>query len=158
VDRQKFDELQAANAQRRSGNGGQGSSTASPMDVDQQDASDDEGTPSLLDEETGKPAGSAGARLIQWLETNGADSRKLALREYAPEVRGVHSDKVLVPGERILVIPKKCLITVEMGKITDIGQKLLQHNLEFVAPKHIFLMMFLLTDMERVRTALYTCV
>jgi hypothetical protein len=135
VDRQKFEELQAA---------------YQPGEASD-DASDGEGTPSLLDGETGRPAGSTGARLIQWLDANGADSRKLSLREYAPEVRGVHSDKVLVPGERILVIPKKCLITVEMGKMTEIGQKLLQHNLEFVAPKHIFLMMWLLTDMERVR-------
>lgn len=91
-----------------------------------------------------------GEELVKWLEQNGADSHKLMLCEYAPEVRGVHSHKVLVPGERILVIPKSCLITVEMGKMTDIGQKLLAHNLEFVAPKHIFLMMFLLTDMEKV--------
>lgn len=92
-----------------------------------------------------------GRELIQWLEASGADTKKLALQEYAPEVRGVHSRKVLVPGERILVIPKKCLITVEMGKNTEIGQKLLAHNIDFVAPKHIFLMMFLLTDMENVR-------
>jgi len=92
-----------------------------------------------------------GRELIQWLEASGADTKKLALQEYAPEVRGVHSRKVLVPGERILVIPKQCLITVEMGKNTEIGQKLLAHNIDFVAPKHIFLMMFLLTDMEHVR-------
>lgn len=90
-----------------------------------------------------------GRELVDWLEHNGAETKKLMLREYAPEVRGVHSRKVLVPGERILVIPKRCLITVEMGKQTDIGQKLLAHNIEFVAPKHIFLMMFLLTDMEQ---------
>lgn len=91
-----------------------------------------------------------GEELIQWLETSGAETKKLQLQQYAPEVRGVHSQKVLVPGERILVIPKKCLITVEMGKRTEIGQKLLARNLDFVAPKHIFLMMFLLTDMENV--------
>lgn len=98
------------------------------------------------------PAGDAvGPELIQWLEANGAETKKLALQEYAPEVRGVHSRKVLVPGERILVVPKKCLITVEMGKATEIGQKLLARNIDFVAPKHIFLMMFLLTDLENVR-------
>eukprot|EP00644_Phytophthora_capsici_P009387 jgi/Phyca11/526814/estExt2_fgenesh1_pm.C_PHYCAscaffold_130074 len=72
-----------------------------------------------------------GPELIHWLESNGADTKKLSLQEYAPEVRGVHSKKVLVPGERILVIPKKCLITVEMGKQTDIGRKLLARNVDF---------------------------
>lgn len=96
-----------------------------------------------------------GEELVQWLESCGADSKKLLLQQYAPEVRGVHSKKVLVPGERILAIPKRCLITVEMGKRTEIGQKLLARNLDFVAPKHIFLMMFLLTDMEDVRVCLY---
>lgn len=109
-------------------------------------------------EEAAAPAVAAddavGRELIQWLEASGADTKKLALQEYAPEVRGVHSRKVLVPGERILVIPKQCLITVEMGKATEIGQKLLAHNIDFVAPKHIFLMMFLLTDMEHVRPSL----
>lgn len=97
------------------------------------------------------PSDAVGEELIQWLDASGAETTKLQLQQYAPEVRGVHSQKVLVPGERILVIPKKCLITVEMGKRTEIGQKLLARNLDFVAPKHIFLMMFLLTDMEDVR-------
>ncbi|CAI5700447.1 unnamed protein product [Peronospora effusa] len=96
-----------------------------------------------------------GQELIQWLDKNGADSKKLTLQEYAPEVRGVHSCKVLVPGERILVVPKKCLITVEMGKKTDIGRKLLARNVNFVAPKLIYLMMFLLTDMEHVETSFF---
>ncbi|TDH69930.1 hypothetical protein CCR75_008590 [Bremia lactucae] len=96
-----------------------------------------------------------GRDLIQWLESNGADSKKLALQEYAPEVRGVHSRKVLVPGERILVIPKKCLITVEMGKQTDIGRQLVARNVDFVAPKHIYLMLFVLTDMEQLETSFF---
>ena len=101
-------------------------------------------------EKTKTEADAVAQELIQWLETNGADTKKLMLQQYAPEVRGVHSKKTLVPGERILAIPKKCLITVEMGQATDIGQKLVALNYDFVAPKHIYLMMFLLTDMENV--------
>lgn len=92
-----------------------------------------------------------GVELIEWLENQGADTKKLMLQQYAPEVRGVHCRNELVPGERILFIPKNCLITVEMGKQTEIGQKVLAHNIEFVAPKHIFLMLYLLTDMEKVK-------
>ncbi|TMW67933.1 hypothetical protein Poli38472_007605 [Pythium oligandrum] len=150
VDRQKFEELQAA-SQRLDTTTSTSEVNGAMEEVEKTKQGDAIDTV----EGTATPAGSEGEELIKWLEHNNADSRKLALREYAPEVRGVHSKKVLVPGERILVIPKKCLITVEMGKMTEIGQKLLAHNLEFVAPKHIFLMMFLLTDMERIEESFY---
>ena len=91
----------------------------------------------------------AGVELLQWLLTNGAQFPDLFLREYAPEVRGVHAQRALVPNTCILRIPLECLITVEMGKRTDIGKKLIENHISFVAPKHIFLMMFLLTDWEQ---------
>lgn len=138
MDRHKFQELQA--------NGGAIGAAASSYDIDAQSGA-------IAGDKAHTKSGSdmVGEELIRWLETNGAETKKLALQEYAPEVRGVHSRKVLMPGERILTIPRKCLITVEMGKMTPIGQKLLAHKIDFVAPKHIFLMMFLLTDMENVR-------
>lgn len=145
MDRHKFQELQA--------NGTATGATASSYDIDAQS-----GTTNAGDEaQTKSGSDTVGEDLIRWLETNGAETKKLALEEYAPEVRGVHSRKVLMPGERILTIPRKCLITVEMGKMTPIGQKLLAHKIDFVAPKHIFLMMFLLTDMENVRHYLHAC-
>ncbi|EQC27514.1 hypothetical protein SDRG_14714 [Saprolegnia diclina VS20] len=85
-------------------------------------------------------------RLCKWLAANGADLEKLRIETYAPEVRGVHAKRPFSAGDRVMLIPLNCLITVEMGKATDIGIKI-QH-LEFGAPKHIFLMMYLLTDME----------
>ncbi|KAJ0400716.1 hypothetical protein P43SY_000621 [Pythium insidiosum] len=148
VDRQKFQELQAAQRPAAATDSlGEVSPPPSAPPVNSLDASHD-------DLKT-LPEPSVSAELVRWLETNGAETRKLTLREYAPEVRGVHSQKVLVPGERILVVPQKCLITVEMGKMTPIGQQLLAHNLEFVAPKHIFLMMFLLHDMEHMEESFY---
>ncbi|OQR83440.1 hypothetical protein ACHHYP_14709 [Achlya hypogyna] len=85
-------------------------------------------------------------RLSRWLTANGAELDKLRIETYAPEVRGVHAKKPFSSGDRVMLIPRNCLITVEMGKATEIGQKLLP--LQFAAPKHVFLMMFLLTDME----------
>lgn len=62
------------------------------------------------------------------------------------EMRGVHA-KVDIPPNTICVsIPKKCLITVEMGQATEIGQIILKSDLDLDAPKHIFLMIFLLYD------------
>lgn len=43
-------------------------------------------------------------------------------------------------------IPLRCLITVEMGKESDVGKAVLASNLPLDAPKHIFLMLFMLTD------------
>lgn len=157
ADRRKFQELQAtATATSESS---QHYVDAHGNSIEAATATD--GSAASSSSSTNAPPGqgedAVGEELVQWLESCGADSKKLRLQQYAPEVRGVHSEKVLVPGERILAIPKQCLITVEMGKRTEIGQKLLARNLEFVAPKHIFLMMFLLTDMEDVR-GLYVCV
>lgn len=61
-------------------------------------------------------------------------------------MRGVHA-KSNIPNETICVlIPKKCLITVEMGQATEIGQIILRSDLDLDAPKHIFLMIYLLWD------------
>jgi len=62
------------------------------------------------------------------------------------EMRGVHA-KIEIPADTICVaIPRKCLITVEMGQATQIGQVILRSDLDLDAPKHIFLMIFLLYD------------
>jgi hypothetical protein len=62
------------------------------------------------------------------------------------EMRGVHA-KSDIPADSICVlIPRKCLITVEMGQATEIGQIILNSDLDLDAPKHIFLMIFLLWD------------
>lgn len=56
--------------------------------------------------------------------------------------------------ERITTIDRptderRCLITVEMGKALPVGQAVLTSGVSFDAPKHIFLMLFILTDMRR---------
>lgn len=63
-------------------------------------------------------------------------------------MRGVHA-KTDIPADSVCVsIPRKCLITVEMGQATDIGQIIMQSNLDLDAPKHIFLMIYLLWDLH----------
>lgn len=46
------------------------------------------------------------------------------IQEYAPEVRGVHATKQIKEDEDIVEIPLKCLITVEMGKATEVDEKI----------------------------------
>lgn len=62
------------------------------------------------------------------------------------EMRGVHAKVDIPPNQICVSIPRKCLITVEMGQATEIGQAILNSDLELDAPKHVFLMIFLLWD------------
>ena len=61
-------------------------------------------------------------------------------------MRGSHATEKIVDDEIIIQIPLRCLITVEMGKDTDIGRAILASEVELDAPKHIFLMIFMLLD------------
>lgn len=61
-------------------------------------------------------------------------------------MRGVHAREHLQSDQVVVAIPLKCLITVEMGKETEIGRAVTASNLPLDAPKHIFLMLFMLTD------------
>ncbi|CAM9379344.1 unnamed protein product [Scytosiphon promiscuus] len=85
----------------------------------------------------------------RWLLENGGNFPRLEIRRYDPEVRGVHARGEIDPDEVIVEIPLKCLVTVEMGKGLPVGQAVLASGVSFDAPKHIFLMLFILTDMKR---------
>mmetsp|Transcript_5825 Transcript_5825/g.16601 ORF Transcript_5825/g.16601 Transcript_5825/m.16601 type:complete len:610 (-) Transcript_5825:592-2421(-) len=62
------------------------------------------------------------------------------------EMRGVHARTRLPPNTVCVAIPRRCLITVEMGQETPIGQAIMRSDLDLDAPKHIFLMVYLLWD------------
>lgn len=82
----------------------------------------------------------------KWLLENGARFTKLELKDYGNEVRGCHSTEHIDTEENVVEIPLKCLITVEMGKDTEVGRRILQSDLDLDAPKHIFLMLYMLID------------
>jgi histone-lysine N-methyltransferase SETD3 len=84
----------------------------------------------------------------RWLTENGTKTRKLELCDYGNEVRGCHATSEIAEDENIIEVPLKCLITVEMGKETTVGQAIIEANLDLDAPKHIFLMLFMLIDMK----------
>jgi histone-lysine N-methyltransferase SETD3 len=62
------------------------------------------------------------------------------------EMRGVHARYDVPPDTICMMIPRKCLITVEMGQATPLGQIILESDLDLDAPKHIFLMIYILWD------------
>jgi len=87
------------------------------------------------------------ARFVRWLAENGAKfAERVELRSYDAEVRGVHAAHDVGSDEILIEVPLKCLITVEMGKATPVGRAVLEAELELDAPKHVFLMLFLITD------------
>lgn len=69
-----------------------------------------------------------------------------ANKEDDSEMRGVHAVHHIPPGTTCMSIPRRCLITVEMGQATPIGQAILLSDLDLDAPKHIFLMIYILWD------------
>mmetsp|Transcript_18601 Transcript_18601/g.27293 ORF Transcript_18601/g.27293 Transcript_18601/m.27293 type:complete len:560 (-) Transcript_18601:604-2283(-) len=64
----------------------------------------------------------------------------------AAEMRGVHAKVTIPPNSVCMAIPKKCLITVEMGQATEIGMQIMNSDLDLDAPKHIYLMIYILQD------------
>lgn len=62
------------------------------------------------------------------------------------ELRGIHAKHHIPPHTVCMSIPRRCLITVEMGQATPIGREILNADLDLDAPKHIFLMIYILWD------------
>jgi hypothetical protein len=62
------------------------------------------------------------------------------------EMRGVHATQHIPPNTVCMSIPRRCLITVEMGQATAVGQAILNSDLDLDAPKHIYLMIYVLWD------------
>ncbi|KAJ1430215.1 hypothetical protein B484DRAFT_396031 [Ochromonadaceae sp. CCMP2298] len=85
----------------------------------------------------------------RWLSSSGTKLPKLELRDYGEEVRGCHAKEDVYDEEVIIEVPLKCLITVEMGKETHVGKAILSSRIELDAPKHIFLMIFMLLDRKK---------
>lgn len=61
----------------------------------------------------------------------------------------MHASRDIDADEEVLSIPLKCLITVEMGKATDVGRAVVAADLDLDAPKHVYLMLYLLVDRAR---------
>ncbi|KAA0173913.1 hypothetical protein FNF27_04671 [Cafeteria roenbergensis] len=65
--------------------------------------------------------------------------------------RGVVMARDVEAGEEILAVDRRCLITVEHGKATPVGQRMLMASppLRLSAAKHCYTVVFILLDQER---------
>lgn len=82
-------------------------------------------------------------------ENDEAEEKKeqqLPMDKGESEMRGVHARTYMAPNTVCVAIPRRCLITVEMGQETAIGQAIMRSDLDLDAPKHIFLMIYVLWD------------
>lgn len=86
------------------------------------------------------------SQFLVWLREGGALFPDLYLRKYTENHRGVHMINRVANNRQILYVPKHFLITVEMGKETDIGRKIIEADLDLSAMKHCFLCVFTLVD------------
>jgi hypothetical protein len=92
------------------------------------------GSDEEANEEKKEPAGST--------MTESTDAKQ----EEDSEMRGVHAVQHIPPNTVCMSVPRRCLITVEMGQATLIGQAILNSDLDLDAPKHIYLMIYVLWD------------
>lgn len=80
------------------------------------------------------------------MKEGGSDFRKLKLRYYSDNYRGVHASQNIKSGETILYVPLKQIITLEMAFQTPIGKQMYEKGLrnKLISPKHTFLGTYLL--------------
>ena len=84
--------------------------------------------------------------LIRWTSMAGAEFPKIYLEYYSQDYRGVHCYKDLVPGETIIFIPHRHLITLHLTKQTPLAKKLIQNNFELNYGSDVFFAAFLLEE------------
>lgn len=101
-------------------------------------------------------------RFEAWMKENGACCDYIELREYgdtaeeqkAPGAkddqvgRGVHARQAIPANTKCIVVPKKCLITSEMGKATPVGQLVEKSGITMHATSHNYIILFVLWDRQ----------
>jgi len=90
-------------------------------------------------------------QMENWLQEGGSAYEKLKIRFYTPIYRGVHAARNVKAGEKICLIPKKQIITLEMAQESPIGQKMFSHGFRqtLLSPKHSFLTTYILQEEEK---------
>jgi histone-lysine N-methyltransferase SETD3 len=89
-------------------------------------------------------------RLMKWLESKGASFKGIRIFYESNGYRGIKINETTLNGERILVVPRECIITHEDARdCSVIGKILSGKKIEFFASNHTYLAIFLLQEWER---------
>lgn len=63
-------------------------------------------------------------RFTQWLKENGSKFSKIRIRYYGQDDRGVHACEYIRGKETLLTVPRKLMITSDLGRNTQLGKVL----------------------------------
>jgi len=80
----------------------------------------------MKEEDTVNPDMDKFDSLLNWLKEGGAKYPHLVMKYYTVDYRGVHAKKRLEKDELILEVPLPLIMTTEVAKESDIGQKIQQ--------------------------------
>lgn len=95
---------------------------------------------------------SVSEELVQWLVQGGTTIQNVEMTYYPDGERGL-SSKFFIPSDtNLIVIPKNFIVSVELAKNSEIGQKIHSSNLNLVSPKHCLLSAFLLEESSKDNT------
>jgi len=83
--------------------------------------------------------------LLKWLKDGGARFPHLLLKYYTVDYRGVHSRKRLDPDQLILKVPLPLILTSDVAKASEIGQKIRKSGCQ-IRSSHSWLACFLLQE------------
>jgi len=85
------------------------------------------------------------------MKKGGSDFKKLKLRYYSENYRGVHASQDIRNGETILYVPLKQIITLEMAFKSPLGKLMYEKGLRqrLISPKHSFLGAYLLQEKKK---------
>jgi histone-lysine N-methyltransferase SETD3 len=83
-------------------------------------------------------------RFVKWMNDNGAKFDKIRMKYYAQDYRGVHSFKKIPSGEMFLYVPKKLIITPQLGRETKIGTLVKKSGVKLSWDYLVYITIFLL--------------
>jgi len=86
--------------------------------------------------------------MCQWLRDAGALFPKLYLQYYSEDYRGVHCLTRVPPGDVVLYVPLKAIMTSEVAKASIIGQNIIKSGVD-LRSKHSYLASFLLQEKHK---------
>jgi histone-lysine N-methyltransferase SETD3 len=88
-------------------------------------------------------------RLMAFMRAGGARFPAVVIGPDAFGGRGINAARDIAAGETIATIPLRCLITVRMGRETDIGRLVAPIAHELTDANHCFLSIFMTVDRAR---------
>jgi protein-histidine N-methyltransferase len=86
---------------------------------------------------------------INWLKKNGAEFPNLYFKEMDNNMRSVFTKQFIPRDQQIVTIPRKLLITHQMGRETKMGKRLVNKNVTFNSPKHAYIIVFMVEEMRK---------